>query len=137
MPPRKTLHHAAVAVANLDEAIPVWERITGATATGRETVASQDVEVVFFGSGSGMIELIAPATQESGVFRFLERRGSGLHHLCYQVADINAALQEYRSEGFVAIDQAPRAGAHGHLVAFLHPRSATGVLIELLQEAQS
>lgn len=135
MPPQQTLHHAAVAVASLDEALPVWERITGSTATGRETVASQGVEVVFFGSGAGMIELIAPATPDSGVARFLERRGSGLHHLCYEVADIDAALQEYRSDGFAAIDPVPRAGAHGHRVAFLHPKSATGVLLELLEQS--
>jgi methylmalonyl-CoA/ethylmalonyl-CoA epimerase len=129
----RVLDHVGVAVADLDAAIPVWEALIGAPATGRERVESQGVEAVFLGQGAGRVELVAPFRADSPVTRFLDRRGTGMHHLCYRVPDIRAAMQEYRQAGFQPIDEEPRVGAHGHLVAFLHPRSATGVLIELLE----
>lgn len=122
-----------IAVPSLDEALPLWESLLGAEGSGREVVESQGVEVVFVGSGVGRVELIAPVRADSGVARFLERRGSGMHHLCYRVPDLRAALTEHRREGYELIDQEPRAGAHGHQVAFLHPRSTGGTLIELLE----
>ena len=137
MRPEHPLHHVGVAVEDLDDALPIWMQITGASPAGRERVDTQKVEVVFLGAGTGRIELLAPTDSSSTVAGFLSKRGPGLHHLCYQVTDIEAALQEYRTAGFVAIDQEPRAGAHGHRVAFLHPKSSSGVLIELLQEHPS
>ena len=122
-----------IAVPSLDEALPLWEALTGAEGSGREVVASQGVEVVFVGSGAGRIELVAPARPDSALARHLERRGSGMHHLCYRVPDLRAALAEHERAGYQLIDREPRAGAHGHLVAFLHPRSTGGVLIELLE----
>jgi methylmalonyl-CoA/ethylmalonyl-CoA epimerase len=129
----RVLDHVGVAVPDLDAAIPVWEALIGAPATGRERVESQGVEAVFLGQGAGRVELVAPFRADSPVTRFLDRRGTGMHHLCYRVPDIRAAMQEYRQAGFQPIDEEPRVGAHGHLVAFLHPRSTTGVLIELLE----
>jgi methylmalonyl-CoA/ethylmalonyl-CoA epimerase len=131
------LDHVGVAVASLDEALPIWEALLGATATGREQVAAQRVEVVFIGTGAARIELLAPTHPESPVSRFLERRGSGLHHLCYQVGNLRSALDACRRAGYQLIDPEPRAGAHGHQVAFLHPRSASGVLIELLERTRN
>lgn len=131
----RPLHHVGIAVTSIDEALPLWEKLTGSEGTGRETVTSQNVEVVFLGGGPGRIELIAPTSPKSSVARFLEKRGSGLHHLCYSVPDIRAALAEHAAEGCELIDREPRAGAHDHLVAFLHPRSTGGVLIELLEES--
>ena len=122
-----------IAVHSLDEALPVWETLSGAAGTGREVVESQGVEVVFVGSGAGRIELMAPTRPDSPVARFLERRGSGMHHVCYRVPDISAALADLSGEGFELIDREPRSGAHGHRVAFLHPRSANGVLVELVE----
>jgi methylmalonyl-CoA/ethylmalonyl-CoA epimerase len=130
----RTLDHVGIAVASLDEALPTWETLLGAQGTGREHVATQGVEAVFIGTGPGRVELIAPTRPDSPVARFLERRGSGMHHLCYRVPDIRAALAECRHAGYRLIDAEPRPGAHGHLVAFLHPRTATGVLVELLEE---
>ena len=120
-------------MASLDEAIPVWESIVGAPAEGRETVGSQDVEVVFLGMGAARVELLAPTSPSSPVARFLERRGPGLHHVCYRVPDIGKALATFAESGFELIDREPRSGAHGHRVAFLHPRSAGGVLVELVE----
>lgn len=131
----RSLDHVGIAVASLDEAIPTWQAIVGASAAGRERVESQGVEVVFVGSGAGRVELLAPTRPDSPVARFLERRGPGMHHLCYRVMDIRAALAEFGAAGFERIDREPRPGAHGHRVAFLHPRSAGGVLVELLEAA--
>lgn len=127
------LDHVGIAVASLDEALPIWEALLGAAGAGREVVASQHVEIVFIGGGAGRIELLAPTHPESAVARFLARRGSGLHHLCYQVENLSHALEACRRAGYQLIDSEPRAGAHGHRVAFLHPRSTSGVLIELLE----
>lgn len=129
----RIVDHVGIAVHSLDEALPVWETLSGAAGTGREVVESQGVEVVFVGSGAGRIELMAPTRPDSPVARFLERRGSGMHHVCYRVPDISAALAALSEEGFELIDREPRSGAHGHRVAFLHPRSANGVLVELVE----
>ena len=129
----RTLDHVGVAVQSLDEALPLFESLTGARGSGRERVESQGVEVVFVGSGPGRLELLAPTGPDSPVAKFLARRGPGMHHLCYRVPDIAAALESFRSEGYELIDQAARPGAHGHRVAFLHPRSTGGVLIELVE----
>jgi methylmalonyl-CoA/ethylmalonyl-CoA epimerase len=129
----RTVDHVGIAVPSLDEALPIWEVLTGAKGSGREVVDSQGVEVVFVGSGPGRVELLSPTRPDSAVARFLERRGPGMHHVCYRVPDIRAALAEHQAQGFQLIDQEPRAGAHGHRVAFLHPRSAHGVLVELVE----
>ncbi|HET7234347.1 MAG TPA: methylmalonyl-CoA epimerase [Longimicrobium sp.] len=127
------LHHVGIAVHSLDESLALFESITGGKGHGREVVESQGVEVVFIGHGPGRLELLAPTRDDSGVAKFLARRGPGMHHLCYEVADIEAELDRYRESGAQLIDQAPRPGAAGHLVAFLHPKSTGGVLVELLQ----
>ncbi len=129
----RTLDHVGVAVHSLDDAIPTWERIVGSAATGREAVESQGVEVVFIGSGPGRIELLAPSRPDSTVARFIERRGPGMHHVCYRVPDIGAALREFEADGYELIDREARAGAHNHRIAFLHPRSTASVLVELVE----
>jgi methylmalonyl-CoA epimerase len=131
----RPLDHVGIAVRALDEAIPLYESIAGAVAYGRERVESQGVEVAFVGTGDGRLELLAPTRDDSAVARFLERRGPGMHHLCYRVPDVAAELARYRSAGARLIDDAPRPGAAGHLVAFIHPKSTGGVLLELLQHA--
>lgn len=131
----RVLDHVGIAVESLDEALPVYEPLVGATGNGRERVESQGVEVIFVGSSPGRLELLAPTRPDSPVARFLERRGPGLHHVCYRVPDIATALREHEQAGYELIDSEPRSGAHGHRVAFLHPRSTGGVLVELLQAA--
>ena len=129
----RTLDHVGIAVASLDEAIPTWERLLGATASAREVVANQKVEVVFIGSGSSRVELLAPLRPNSPVAQFLEKRGPGMHHVAFQVPDLAGALDELRSEGYLLIDELPREGAHGRNIAFLHPRAVGGVLVELVE----
>jgi methylmalonyl-CoA epimerase len=132
----RALDHVGIAVHSLDDALPVFESITGGKGHGRERVERQGVEVVFLGSGDGKLELLAPTRDDSAVARFLARRGPGMHHLCYRVGDIVAELERYRAAGAQLIDEAPRPGAAGHLVAFIHPKSTGGVLVELLQAAE-
>ncbi len=130
----RALDHVGIAVHSLDESLPVFESITGHKGHGREVVESQGVEVVFLGPGEGRLELLAPTRDDSAVAKYLAKRGPGMHHLCYRVASVQAELDRYRAEGRRLIDEAPRPGAAGHLVAFVHPKSTGGVLVELLQE---
>jgi methylmalonyl-CoA epimerase len=132
----RTLDHVGVAVLSLDAAAPLWVALLGGPVTEREVVASQGVEVQFIGREPGRIELLAPTRDDSPVARFIARRGPGIHHVCYRVPDLRAALEEHAAAGFELIDREPRRGASDHLVAFLHPRSTGGVLVELLQTAR-
>lgn len=135
MDPR-TADHVGIAVHSLDDAIPTWETLLAASSSGRERVESQQVEVVFIGEGPARVELLAPTHPESPVGRFLARRGEGIHHLAYRVPDLQAALDRLRSEGYQLVDEHPREGAHGHRIAFLHPRTLNGVLVELVEDPQ-
>lgn len=130
-----SLDHVAIAVPSMAAAQPVFERITGASATAPERVEAQGVTAVFVGAGPGRLELLEPTRPDSPIGRFLEKRGAGLHHLAYRVPDIEAALAGFLAEGYEPIDRVPRAGAGGHRVAFLHPKSTGGVLIELVESA--
>ena len=111
------LDHIAIAVRSLDEALPIWEAVVGAEGYGREAVPDQGVDVVFIGDGAEQrLDLAA-----------------NLHHLCYRVPDLRAAIQRFSEAGFQPIDREPRRGAHGHLATFFDPRSTGGVLIELIE----
>lgn len=126
------LDHVGIAVDSLDEAVSLYRQISGGDHSPRERVPSQGVELVFVGSGDGRLELLQPIDDHSPVARFLERHGPGIHHLAYRVPNVEAALSRLVAEGLEPIDREPRAGAAGHRVAFLHPRSTGGVLIELV-----
>lgn len=126
------LDHVAIAVESLATALPLFESLTGAAGSAVEEVASQGVRVAFVGSGGGRLELLEPLGPETPVGRFLGRRGPGLHHVAYRVADLQATLDALAARGVELIDRSPRAGAGGHRVAFLHPRGTGGVLIELV-----
>ncbi len=131
------LHHVAVVVASLAEALPFYTRTLGMRAGEPHDLPGQAVRAVFVESGGTRLELIEPIDASSGVARFLEGRGRAtLHHVCYEVADLEAALRELADRGIELVDREPRAGLAGR-VAFLHPRSAGGVLIELLERARS
>ncbi|MGH7506905.1 MAG: methylmalonyl-CoA epimerase [Longimicrobiales bacterium] len=127
------LDHVGIAVVSLATAVPLYELVTGGRGSPAEHVAAQGVSVVFVGSGAGRLELIEPTDAASPVARYLERRGPGLHHLAYRVADVDAALRRLEADGVELIDREARPGAHGQRVAFLHPRSTGGVLIELVE----
>ena len=123
------LDHVGVAVPSIRESAATFEPISGATCSSIEELPGHDVNVAFVGS----IELIEPRSSASPVARFLARRGPGIHHLAYRVSDLRATLQDLNTRGFQLIDEEPRPGARGHLVAFVHPKSTGGILIELVQ----
>lgn len=127
------LHHVAYVVHDLDAALPVFTERYGLQVTIRELMPEQGVEAVMLGAGEGAVELIAPVDPESGVARYLEKRGEGLHHIALEVEDLAGALGELRAQGVELIDQEPRVGLGGHLIAFVHPRSGLGALTELVQ----
>jgi methylmalonyl-CoA epimerase len=128
------LDHIGVAVRDLEQAISLYTRTTGASVTLREKLPDQGVELVFLNTGATKIELLAPLNHTCTLARFLEKRGPGLHHVCYAVADITAELARLSSDlGCALIDSEPRHGAGGTRIAFISPKSFDGVLTELCQ----
>ena len=126
------LDHVALAVRSLDEAMDVYTRL-GLEAGETCTMDESGLRVGFLSTGNSQLELLEPLRPDNTVARFLERRGEGLHHICFEVEDIRAALAELSAQGIELIDREPRRGAEG-LTAFLHPRAGKGVLIELVQK---
>ena len=126
------LHHVAIVVRSLEEARSAWEAI-GLSCGEPEFVEDQDVNVPVCTIGDQRIELVEPASEDSPVSKFLEKRGPGLHHLAFEVTDCAAAIEEARARGLELIDEAPRPGSHGTTIAFLHPRATGGVLCELVE----
>jgi methylmalonyl-CoA/ethylmalonyl-CoA epimerase len=127
------LHHVAVVVADLDEALTRYQML-GFCGSERFVLAEQAVEVATLRSGTGWIELIRPTDPNGPIARFLAKRGEGVHHVAYAVPNIIAALKGLEAAGIRLIDAAPRTGAHGWRIAFIHPESCGGVLTELVQE---
>jgi methylmalonyl-CoA/ethylmalonyl-CoA epimerase len=128
----KKIDHVAVCVSDLDAAVAKYKEVFGLEASMRETVASQKTEAVLLPVGDGNVELIAPRGNE-GLAKFLEKRGPGLHHIAIEVEGIEDALAFLKGLGVKLIDEAPRKGARGHKVAFVHPQATGGVLIELVE----
>jgi len=127
----KRIDHVAIAVADRDASAGQLTRLFGLAAGAREHVAGQKTDVAFLESGGGAsVELCAPAGNDS-LQRFLDKRGPGLHHVCFEVDDLPAALASLKAAGVRLIDETPRKGARGHQVAFLHPAATGGVLFEL------
>lgn len=123
--------HIGIAVNSLEEAIPLYRALLGRPPDGRETVGAEGVRVAFFGRGSGRVELLEPTEPDSPVARFLGKRGPGVHHVCLEVPDLARALERARASGAKPIPPGVRTGAGGRRVAFLHPRTTGGVLLEL------
>ncbi len=126
------IHHLGVAVDDLDEAIETYRRLLGAELEHREVVADQGVEAASLRAGGSRVELLAPTMDDSPVGKFLGKRGPGMHHVAYEVADIGAALAELAASGAQLIDAEPRTGLFGLQVAFVHPDSVHGVLTEVV-----
>ena len=127
------IDHVGIAVNSLQRAVPLYEALLGALPAGIDVVASESVRVAFFGTGAGRVELLEPTQPESPVARFLSRRGPGLHHVCLQVTDLNAVLERAAQAGATVVPPGVRVGAGGRRVAFLHPGSTGGVLLELAE----
>lgn len=129
----KHISHIGIAVKDLDEGIAFYEKL-GLTLEGTEEVPSQMVKVAFFPVGDTRIELLAPTSEESPIAKFIEKKGEGIQHIAFAVEDLPQALKDTEEDGIRLIDKEPRPGAHGADIAFLHPKSTGGVLIELCKE---
>ncbi len=132
------IDHIGVCVASMDAAGSLWSGLLGQAIAHHECVDVQKTEAAFydFAPGTATVELVAPMTGNAGLEKFLARRGEGLHHLAFAVTDIRLALARLREAGVALIDEEPRRGARGHLVAFLHPKAMNGTLVELVQHGE-
>ncbi len=127
------IDHIGIAVPNIEEALVYYRDTLGLEFHGTEVVAEQKVKVAFLGIGESKIELLEPTSDDSPVAKFIEKRGSGIHHIAINVDDIEKSLKAHAEAGYRLIDQTPRKGAHEMLIAFIHPKSTSGVLLELCQ----
>jgi methylmalonyl-CoA/ethylmalonyl-CoA epimerase len=128
----RAIHHVGIAVEDLDEAVETYERFFGGRLEGRGEIAGQSVEAASVVVGSGRVELVAALDDDSGVARFIARRGPGMHHIAYEVDDVQSALDGLAEEGARLIDEEPHEGLFGLQVAFVHPESVHGVLSEVV-----
>lgn len=127
------IDHIGIATRQLEEATAVWRDALGLELDSTEQVADQGVRIAMLPIGETHIELLEPLTNDSPVGKFLQKRGPGIHHIAIRVDDVQAALAQLKKKGARLIDQTPRVGARGCLVAFIHPSSTNGVLLELVQ----
>jgi methylmalonyl-CoA/ethylmalonyl-CoA epimerase len=130
----KRIHHAALVVPDLQVGLSFWRDALGIPLERIETLPEQESEVAFLPLGDAEIELVRPTTQDSGIARFLEKRGAGFHHLCLEVVDLDAMLQHLRDSGVRLINPEPVTAAGGRRAAFIHPESTGGVLVELYED---
>lgn len=127
------LDHIGIAIKQIDQALALWRDTLGLTVDHKEEIPEQGVRVGMLAIGDTHVELLEPLSDDSPVGRFLQKRGPGIHHIALAVDDIRAELQKLKSKGARLIDQEPRIGAGGCLVAFIHPASTGGVLLELVE----
>jgi len=126
------IDHVGIAVRDIEEVLPFYRKALGLEVFHREEVASQKVRAAFLGAGGVFLELLEPAGEEGPLAKFLRERGPGLHHLAFAVGDIRGEMERLARQERPPLEKEPRAGARGHLVCFLHPRHAQGVLVELV-----
>ena len=129
----KKINHIAVAVNNIEEAAKFYQNVLGLTLTGVEVVVPQKTKVGFFRIGESNIELVQPSEPDSPLVKFLETKGQGIHHVCFEVDDVESEVKAFLDKGATLVDRKPRPGAHNTKVAFVHPKSSNGVLIELCE----
>lgn len=128
------IEHLGIAVKNLEDANRTYEKLLGRPPYKEELVESEHVATSFFKSGENKIELLAATDSESAIAKYIEKRGEGIHHVAFAVDDIAAELSRLEKEGFIVLNKKPKRGADNKLVAFIHPKGANGVLVELCQE---
>lgn len=130
------INHLGIATKGIDEALRFWSDALGLENVHTEIVEDQKVRVAMLPIGESRLELLEPTSEDSPISKFLEKRGGGIHHIAVEVDDINASLAKLKTQGMRLIDETPRIGAEGCLVAFVHPSSANGVLLELVQTVE-
>lgn len=131
------LNHIGIAVRSIEERLRLWQGVFGLPAGEIEEVPEQKVRLVKLDAGAVTVELLEPLIADSPIGKFIAKRGEGLHHVSFEVPDIERTIEALRRSGVQMIDEIPRKGAHGSFVAFVHPSSAGGVLIELCQERRT
>lgn len=129
----KKISHIGIAVKRLDEAIPFYRDILGLQYEGEETVESEQVRVAFFQIGESRIELLEPLSEESAIYKFLQKSGEGIHHLALEVSDIKQRISDLKQKGIRLIQEEPKRGAHQMNIAFLHPKATGRVLYEICE----
>ncbi|MEI6206975.1 MAG: methylmalonyl-CoA epimerase [Desulfuromonadales bacterium] len=127
------INHIGIAVKSLDDSLPFYRDNLGMVLLGTEEVTEQKVKVAMLQIGESKIELLEPTSEESPVAKFIEKNGPGIHHLAYDVEDIEASIAKLLADGVRMVDEKPRSGAHGTHIAFVHPKSSNGVLTEICQ----
>lgn len=130
------IDHVGIAVANLEASLAFYRDTLGLPLDAVEVVEDQKVRTAIFCTGNGRIELLEATAPDSPIAKFIEKRGEGIHHMAVRVTDIRAKLAELEAEGVQLIDKAPRIGAGGHQIAFVHPKATGGVLLELTQHTE-
>ena len=128
------IEHIGIAVSNLEEAIKTYEQLLGTPCYKQEEVGSEGVKTAFFQVGESKIELLEAPPETSPIATFIAKKGQGIHHIAFDVTDIEASMAELKDQGFQLLNEQPKSGADNKLVAFLHPKSSNGVLVELCQE---
>jgi methylmalonyl-CoA/ethylmalonyl-CoA epimerase len=126
--------HIGIAVKDLSISVPLFEKLLNSQCYKTETVESEAVNTAFFKTGDTKIELVQSSTEDGVIAKFIERKGEGMHHIAFEVADIVAEMARLQAEGFVLLNEKPKLGADNKLVCFLHPKGTNGVLVELCQE---
>ncbi len=133
MPKIKRIHHLAVLVDDIDDSLLFWRDILGVAPSKISDMPAEAARIAFLPLGESHIELVQPTSPDSGLSRFLEKHGPGMHHVCLQVDDLAGLLGQLKAKGVQLINDQPKAGDDGRLYAFIHPKSAQGVLVELYQ----
>ena len=128
------IEHIGIAVKDLANAVPLYEKLLNSQCYKTESVPSENVDTAFFRSGEAKIELLQSTTENGVISRFIEKKGEGIHHLAFEVADIEAEMKRLKEQGFVLLNDVPKPGADNKLICFLHPKNTNGVLVELCQE---
>ncbi|WP_300663790.1 methylmalonyl-CoA epimerase [Fluviicola sp.] len=128
------IEHIGIAVKNLDDAILTYTKLLGTECYKTEAVESEGVKTAFFQVGESKIELLEASSENSPIAKFIEKKGEGIHHIAFDVTNIEESMKELSSRGFQLLNEQPKNGADNKLVAFIHPKSSNGVLIELCQE---
>ena len=127
------IEHIGIAVNNMTAAISLYEKLLNTTVYKTETIATEQVKTAFLQSGPNKIELLEALTDDCAIAKFLDKKGEGIHHIAFEVDDIVAEMARLKSEGFILLSDEPKPGADNKLVCFVHPKSAGGVLVELVQ----
>ncbi|MCB9190084.1 MAG: methylmalonyl-CoA epimerase [Flavobacteriales bacterium] len=128
------IEHLGIAVKDLEVSIPLYEKLLNTKCYKREEVRSENVITAFFQLSNNKVELLQATSSESAIAKFIEKRGEGIHHVAFSVADIKAEMERLRNDGFRLLNEEPKRGADNKLICFVHPKDASGVLMELCQE---